>query len=48
MGDLTFISQILPPLPGPRLEVDIGTLYYRPLHDTDLPSSSRTSIVKID
>ena len=31
MRDLTFYFANMPPLPGPRLDVDIGTLYYRPL-----------------
>ena len=51
MRDLTFYLANTPPLPGPRLDVDIGTLYYRSWFDTDLPSlllSSRNSMVKID
>ena len=35
MQDLTFYLANTPPLPMPRLDVDIGTLYYRPI---DLPS----------
>ena len=31
MWDLTFYLTNTPPLPGPCLDVDIGTLYYRPL-----------------
>ena len=29
MRDLTFYLTNTPPLPGPHLDVDIGTLYYR-------------------
>ena len=31
MRDLTFYLANMPPLPGPRQDVDLGTLYYRPL-----------------
>jgi len=53
MRDLTFYLTNTPPLPGPRLDVDIGTLLQtdRSWFNTDLPSllsSSRKSIVKID
>jgi len=34
MWDLTFYP---PPLPVPRLDVDMGTLYYRPIEAADLP-----------
>ena len=46
-----------PPLPVPRLDVDIGTLYCRPVEAANLPSllillsrspSPRNSMVKID
>ena len=53
MQDLTFYRAYTPPLPGPRLDVDIGTLRYsrRSWFDMDRPSlllSSRNSMVKID
>ena len=38
MQDLTFYLANTPPLPVPRLDVDIGTLYYRPIEADDLPS----------
>ena len=40
MRDLTFYSVHMPPLPGPHLDVDIGTLCYsrRSWFDTDWPS----------
>jgi len=38
MWDLTFYLVNTPPLPVPRLDVDIGTLYYRPREAGDLPS----------
>ena len=38
MRDLTFYLANTPPLPVPRLDVDIGTLYYRPVEAADLPS----------
>ena len=38
MRDLTFYLMNTPPLPVPLLDVDIGTLYYRPLEAADLPS----------
>ena len=37
MQDLTFYLANTPPLPVPRLDVDI-TLYYRPIEAADLPS----------
>ena len=37
MRDLTFYLANTPPLPVPRLDVDI-TLYYRPIEAADLPS----------
>ena len=37
MRDLTFYLANTPPLPMPRLDVDI-TLYYRPIEAADLPS----------
>ena len=36
MWDLTFYLANTPPLPVPRLDVDI-TLYYRPIEAADLP-----------
>ena len=36
MRDLTFYPANTPPLPLPRLDVDI-TLYYRPIEAADLP-----------
>ena len=38
MRDLTFYLANTPPLPVPRLHVDIGTLYYRAIEAADLPS----------
>jgi len=38
MQDLTFYLANTPPLPVPRLVVDIGTLYYRQVEAADLPS----------
>ena len=38
MCDLTLYRANTPPLPVPRLDVDIGTLYYRPIEAADLPS----------
>jgi len=38
MWDLIFYLTHTPPLPVPRLDVDIGTLYYRPIEAADLPS----------
>ena len=38
MQDLTFYLANMPPLPVPCLDVDIGTLYYRPIEAADLPS----------
>ena len=38
MRDLTFYLLNTPPLPVPRLDVDIGTLYYRLVEAADLPS----------
>ena len=38
MRDLTFYLANTPPLPVPRLDVDIGTLYYRPIEAADLHS----------
>jgi len=38
MQDLTFYLANTPPLPLPRLDVDIGTLYYRRIEVADLPS----------
>jgi len=38
MRDLTFYLTNTPPLPVPRLDVDIGTLYYRPIEAADLLS----------
>ena len=38
MRDLTFYLANMPPLPVPRLDVEIGTLYYRPTEAADLPS----------
>jgi len=38
MRDLTFYLANTPPLPVPCLDVDIGTLYYRPIEAADLPS----------
>ena len=37
MRDLTFYLTNTPPLPVPHLDVDIGTLYYRPIEAADLP-----------
>ena len=37
MRDLTFYLANTPPLPVPRLDVDV-TLYYRPIEAADLPS----------
>jgi len=36
MWDLTFYLANTPPLSVPRLDVDIGTLYYRPIKAADL------------
>ena len=38
MRNLTFNLANTPLLPVPRLDVDIGTLYYRPIEAADLPS----------
>jgi len=38
MQDLTFYLANPPPLPVPRLDVDIGTLYYRSIEAADLLS----------
>jgi len=38
MRDLTFYLANTPPLLVPRLDVDIGKLYYRPIEAADLPS----------
>ena len=38
MWDLTFYLANTLPLPVPRLDVDIGTLYYRPIEAAHLPS----------
>ena len=38
MWDLIFYLANTPPLPVPRLDVDIGTLCYRPIEAADLPS----------
>ena len=38
MRDLTFYLVNTSPLPVPRLDVNIGTLYYRPIEAADLPS----------
>ena len=38
MRDLTFYLAHTPPLPVPRVDVDTGTLYYRPIEAADLPS----------
>jgi len=38
MWDLTFYLANTLPLPVPHLDVDIGTLYYRPIEAADLPS----------
>ena len=39
MRDLTFYLANTPPLPAvPRLDVDIGTLYYRQIEAADLSS----------
>ena len=38
MQDLTFYLVNTPPLPVPRLDIDIGTLHYRPIEAADLPS----------
>ena len=38
MRDLTFYLANTPPLPVPRLDVDIGTLYCSPIEAADLPS----------
>ena len=38
MRDLTFYLANTPPLPVPHLDVDIGTLYYRPIEAADLQS----------
>ena len=38
MRDLTFYLANLPSLPVPRLDVGIGTLYYRLIEAADLPS----------
>ena len=38
MRDLTFYLANTPPLPVPRLDVDIGILYYRPIEAANLPS----------
>ena len=38
MQDVTFYLANTPPLPVSRLDVNIGTLYYRPVEAADLPS----------
>ena len=38
MRDLTFYLANMPPLLLPRLDVDIGTLFYRPIEGADLSS----------
>jgi len=51
MQDLAFYPVNTPPLLGPRLDVDLGTLYYRSWFDNNLHSlllSSRNSMVKIN
>ena len=37
MWDLTFYLANTPPLPGPHLDVDIGTLYHRPIEASSTP-----------
>ena len=38
MRDLTFYLANTPPLSVPRLDVDVGTLYYGQIEAADLPS----------
>ena len=38
MRDPTFYLANTPPLLVPRLDIDIGTLYYRPIEAANLPS----------
>jgi len=45
MRDVTFYLANTPPLPGPHLDVDIGTLYYRPLKKLVQPQLAFTSLV---
>ena len=45
MRDLTFYFANMPLLPGPRLDVDIGTLYYRLLQKLARHRSAFTSLV---
>ena len=42
---MTFYLANMPPLLGPRLDVDIGTLYYRPLQKLVLHQSAFASLV---
>ena len=45
MRDLTFYLTYTPPLQGPRLDVDIGTLNYRPSHKLVQHRSAFASLV---
>ena len=45
MWDLTFYLANTPPLQGPRLDVDTGILYYRPLQKLVRHQSTFTSLV---
>jgi len=45
MRDLTFYLTNTPPLPGPRLDIDIGTLYYRLLQKLVRHRSASASLV---
>jgi len=45
MPDLTFYLANMPPLLGPHLDVDIGTLYHRPLQKLVRHRSAFASLV---
>jgi len=45
MRDLTFYLANMPPLPVPRLDVDIRTLYYRPIEAALTTNSVATNSV---
>jgi len=47
MRDLTFYLANTPPLPGPRLDVDTGILYYRPLQKLVRHRSAFASLVLV-
>ena len=42
---MTFYLANMPPLLGPRVDIDIGTLYYRPLQKLVLHQSAFASLV---